>query len=107
MLLIASLNLWTLILMCSIFNTSNGFTYAESNIIWKILSMLKHSPHNIQSSHFSLIYHNIRSANKNVSKWIDFLQNVNHKFDIIGFSGTWLNDYDIYLCNIEKQHWCS
>ena len=48
---------------------------------------------NIQSkTTFSLIHSNIRSASKNADDLSNFLTTLDHKFDIIGLSETWLNE---------------
>ena len=51
------------------FNASNGFTYGQRKYYLEDYFNTETQSHNIQSSHFSLIHHNIRIANKNVSKY--------------------------------------
>jgi hypothetical protein len=41
---------------------------------------------------FSLIQLNIRSVPKNLSKFENYLSNINHCFSVIGISETWLNE---------------
>lgn len=47
-------------------------------------------------SSFSIMHHNIRSINKNLSNLTDLLSTLNLDFDVIGLSETWLqNDQNI------------
>ena len=47
---------------------------------------------NIDQNNLSLIHFNSRSLNKNIDSITDYLKTLNHKFPLIAFSETWLND---------------
>jgi exonuclease III len=46
----------------------------------------------INEDKLSLIHFNSRSLNKNIDNITDYLKTLNHKFPLIAFSETWLND---------------
>jgi hypothetical protein len=46
----------------------------------------------INENKLNLIHFNSRSLNKNIDNITDYLKTLNHKFPIIAFSETWLND---------------
>ena len=47
---------------------------------------------NIDQENLSLIHFNSRSLNKNIDSITDYLKTLDHKFPLIAFSETWLND---------------
>ena len=54
----------------------------------------------ITSNEFSIIHFNIRSIQKNLQEFDNFLHNLNHSFSVIGFSETWLNQSNSSLYNL-------
>ena len=47
---------------------------------------------NISNDNYSFIHLNIRSVMKNMSHFVNYLQNIHHKFTFIGLSETWINE---------------
>ena len=54
------------------------------------------------SNKFSLIHLNIRSAQKNLFNFDAYLQNINNKFDVIGISETWLNEFTVERYTLDR-----
>ncbi len=48
--------------------------------------------HQINQDNLSLIHFNSRSLNKNLDSITDYLKTLDHKFPLLAFSETWLND---------------
>lgn len=49
---------------------------------------------NISDNSFSMLHVNIRSAPKNLGSLENYLENLDHKFTIIGISESWLKEYN-------------
>ena len=64
---------------------------------------------NYQDNCLSMIHLNIRSANRNLDSFSNFLQGINHTFPLIGLTETWLKPENINLCGIDSyigEHNC-
>ena len=61
----------------------------------------KISKMNIQSNNFSIMAANIRSMPKNLSKLECYLENLNHKFTIHGFTESWITNHSAGLYGIK------
>ena len=61
----------------------------------------KLSKMNIQSNNFSIMAANIRSMPKNLSKLECYLENLNHKFTIHGFTESWISNHSAGLYGIK------
>ena len=59
---------------------------------------------NITNEDFSLCHLNIRSLRKNLTEFETYLQMLSHKFTIIGFTETWLNEADSELYGPNGYH---
>ena len=59
---------------------------------------------NITNEDFSLCHINIRSLRKNLTEFETYLQMLSHKFTIIGFNETWLNEADSELYRPNEYH---
>ena len=68
--------------------------YIEDSLNAKLKSL------NIKENCFSLVHANIRSAPHNLSKFENYLSNINHCFSIIGMSESRVKEYNIDSQNI-------
>ena len=55
---------------------------------------------NIKRDTFSIFHHNIRSIPRNVDRLLEYLENLNHRFSVIGLSETWLTESNHELFDI-------
>ena len=56
------------------------------------------------NTNFSIIYFNARSLVKNDNEITNYLNSLNHKFNVIVISETWLNVYNKYLYFIDDYN---
>ena len=50
---------------------------------------------------FSIFHHNVRSASKNLSNLLSYLEDLSFSFSIIGLTETWLSDSNVDITNID------
>lgn len=48
----------------------------------------------IKLNALSMIHINIRSVNKNLGSFLDYIENLDHEFTVLGFSETWLKEWN-------------
>ena len=54
-----------------------------------------------RNENFSFLHLNIRSAFRNLDSLLQYLDNINHRFGIIGLSKTWCNECNVGSLNVK------
>ena len=56
--------------------------------------------HNVSQNSFSIMHLNIRSMPANFTSFLSYLENITHKFSVIGLTETWLKQSNVPLYGI-------